>query len=129
MSLVETMANVANGLIGPGRLAGFDVVFTRVEQQPFDPITGQAAPDVPTTWSGRGTWTQNLRHAPTIELTDTGLRVTTKTMLVSGLSVANAPRAGDTIVGGGVQSICGPVTFVGDADGGVVPLYRVTVTS
>ena len=131
MSLVTTMSGVANRLIGPQGLAGFVVTFSRSATVSYDAINNVEGPPNPLTWTGRATWAKNGGSGAdaTLHVDASGRHVITRTLLVPGASVSQAPQTGDMIVGGGVSGVCGDVDNVGDASGATVPLYRVKVAA
>ena len=127
MSLSSFAAPLAFSLI---ESAGFPVSFSRdVADLVYDPIENLSTPNT-LEWAGTAIWTSNRRKFdPTYALSEgTGRTVVDRALLVSGLSVADAPAPGDTVTVNFVAYRASAVTFIGDADGGDVPLYRVAVT-
>lgn len=127
MSLSAFAAPLAQSLIGD---AGFVVTFTRDVSASYQPTYNTPAPPVTTTWTGTAIWTRNEhKFAPTVALSEgTGQQVTARALLVSGLSVSLAPQPNDRVTVAGVVYRVDGVFYLGDADGGAVPLYRVDVT-
>ena len=127
MTLVASMARLAQSLVSPSGLAGLAVSFTRATVADYDPLSGVVFPPVMATWAGSGMWAKD-GTAPTIAVsTETPQRIITRVLLVPGLSVSTRPEPGDVVTVAGAMYTVADVTHVGDADGSTPPLYRLQV--
>lgn len=126
MSLSAFAAPLARRLLTQ---AGFSVTFTRTTAGSYDPLENTAS-NTSVTWSGTAIWTQNRQAStePTAAVPGPSARIVLRrTLFVAGLGLERAPVAGDAVAVAGITYRVADVDYVGDADGGAVPGYRVQV--